>query len=253
MNKRKTWQGFFLCGLVIAWLLEPPVTANASHWQPVLSDSYSVSHSEQKSSAFIEGSSFMEMAHLYALNLVSIGKVNKHITLAEDEQQRDDHGVKATRKGGHPSMAVLAPRDDQVLHTVTVTATGYTAGYESTGKRPGHPQYGITYSGVKVKRDRNTLSTIAADPSVFPLGSILYIPGYGYGIVADIGSAIKGRKIDLYFATTEQVYEEWGKKDVEVQLIRKGSGKCTEAMLKKFGEAIETYRFLPSSVLEEAI
>ena len=75
-----------------------------------------------------------------------------------------------------------------------VTATGYTAGYESTGKKPGHPQYGITYSGVKVKRDRNTLSTIAADPDVFPLGSILYIPGYGYGIVADIGSAIKGQK-----------------------------------------------------------
>ena len=65
------------------------------------------------------------------------------------------------------SMPVLAPREDQVLHTVKVTATGYTAGYESTGKKPGHPQYGITYSGVKVKRDRNTLSTIAADLMYF--------------------------------------------------------------------------------------
>src|SRR5690625_2791624 len=36
---------------------------------------------------------------------------------------------------------------------ISVIATGYTAGYESTGKREGHPQYGITYSGVKVKRD----------------------------------------------------------------------------------------------------
>lgn len=43
-----------------------------------------------------------------------------------------------------------------------VTATGYTAGAESTGKSPGHPQYGITYSGVKVKRD--LYSTVAADP-----------------------------------------------------------------------------------------
>ncbi|MCY9389095.1 hypothetical protein MOF42_18285, partial [Bacillus haynesii] len=34
-----------------------------------------------------------------------------------------------------------------------VTATGYTAGAESTGKQPHHPDYGITYSGVKVKRD----------------------------------------------------------------------------------------------------
>src|SRR5699024_9599553 len=54
-----------------------------------------------------------------------------------------------------------------------VVATGYTAGAESTGKSPGHPQYGITYSGVNVTRD--LYSTIAADLSVFPLGTILYI------------------------------------------------------------------------------
>lgn len=97
------------------------------------------------------------------------------------------------------------------------------------------------------------MSTIAADPKVFPLGSILYIPGYGYGIVADTGSAIKGRKIDLYFATTKQVYKEWGKKDVEVQVIKRGNGKCTEAMLQSLGKAIETYRSLPASVLKESI
>src|SRR5690554_1560791 len=60
--------------------------------------------------------------------------------------------------------------------TTTVIATGYTAGVESTGKSPDHPQYGITYSGIKVKRD--LYSTIAADLSVFPLGTILYIPDY---------------------------------------------------------------------------
>ncbi|WP_425495988.1 3D domain-containing protein [Paenibacillus lemnae] len=152
-----------------------------------------------------------------------------------------------------PSVPVSAPREDQVLSTMKVMATGYTAGYESTGKRPGHPQYGITFSGVKVQRDRDTVSTIAADPSVFPLGSILYIPGYGYGIVADTGSAIKGSKIDLYFATTQQVFKEWGKKEVEVQVIRRGSGQCTKEMLNRVGEAIATYRYLPSSVLEKAI
>src|SRR6476661_591871 len=43
----------------------------------------------------------------------------------------------------------------------TVVATGYTAGFESTGKNKDHPEYGITFSGVKVKRD--LFSTIAAD------------------------------------------------------------------------------------------
>ncbi|MBY3622566.1 3D domain-containing protein [Acinetobacter sp. CUI P1] len=134
-----------------------------------------------------------------------------------------------------------------------VMATGYTAGYESTGKTSKHPEYGITYSGVKVRRDKNTVSTIAADPKVIPLGSILYIPGYGYGIVADTGSAIKGRKIDLYFATTKQVYKEWGKKSVVVQLIKRGNGTCTEVMLKKLTQAIETYNAVPQSLLEESI
>lgn len=251
MIKRKAWQGPFLCMFVTAVLFEPILTASAYNEAPISSDSYSLSQNGDRgrSQGLVQGSEFVEMSRFYALNMVGIGSFNKYITLPAHEAP----GEETVSKRGNPSMAVLAPREDQVLHTVKVTATGYTAGYESTGKRPGHPQYGITYSGVKVKRDKNTLSTIAADPSVFPLGSILYIPGYGYGIVADIGSAIKGQKIDLYFATTQQVYKEWGKKDVEVQVIRKGSGKCTEQMLKKFGEAIETYRFLPSSVLEEAI
>lgn len=152
-----------------------------------------------------------------------------------------------------PSMPVLAPRSEQVLGTQRVTATGYTAGIESTGKGPKHPQYGITYSGVKVRRDKETVSTIAADPKLFPLGSILYIPGYGYGIVADTGSAIKGNKIDLYFPTTKQVYKEWGKKDVEVQVIKQGAGKCTEQMLDELSQAIDVYKSVPDSWLDKAV
>ncbi|MFK4342123.1 MULTISPECIES: 3D domain-containing protein [unclassified Paenibacillus] len=151
------------------------------------------------------------------------------------------------------STPVLAPRKEPVITTMTVTATGYTAGYESTGKRPSHPGYGITYSGVKVRRDKNKLSTIAADPKTFPLGSILYIPGYGYGIVADTGSAIKGNKIDLYFKTTRQVYSEWGKKEVDVQIIRKGSGKCTEKMLNSLQRVIETHKSIPAATLDDSI
>jgi 3D (Asp-Asp-Asp) domain-containing protein len=112
-----------------------------------------------------------------------------------------------------------------------VIATGYTAGVESTGKTPDDPNYGITYSGVKVTRD--LYSTIAADPSVFPIGTILYIPGYGYGIVADTGSAIKGNKIDLYFKTVENVYQEWGKRKLEVYVVKKGDGTLTKQRLNE--------------------
>lgn len=153
-----------------------------------------------------------------------------------------------------PAAAEAAEKTAKAqVQTVKVVATGYTAGYESTGKRPSHPGYGITYSGVKVRRDKDTVSTIAADLKVFPLGTILYIPGYGYGVVADKGSAIKGNKIDLYFTTTKQVFKEWGKKEVEVQVIRKGTGKLTEDMFRELGKALEVHKEIPDNIWEAAI
>ncbi|WP_027410094.1 3D domain-containing protein [Anoxybacteroides tepidamans] len=118
--------------------------------------------------------------------------------------------------------------------STTVVATGYTAGVESTGKSPEHPEYGITYSGVRVKRD--LYSTIAADLNVFPIGTILFIPGYGYGVVADKGSAIKGNRLDLYYNTVEDVYKYWGKKTVKVYIVKKGNGKLSEEELTKLNE-----------------
>jgi len=116
----------------------------------------------------------------------------------------------------------------------TVLATGYTAGVESTGKSPDHPEYGITFSGIKVKRD--LYSTVAADLDVFPIGTILFIPGYGYGVVADKGAAIKGNKLDLYYETVEEVYNKWGKKTIDVYIVKMGDGKITEQELTKLNE-----------------
>ena len=123
-----------------------------------------------------------------------------------------------------------------------VLATGYTAGVESTGKTEAHPEYGVTFSGVEVTRD--LYSTIAADLSVFPIGTILYIPDYGYGVVADKGSAITGEKIDLYYPTVEDVYTEWGKKEVDVYVIERGDGHLTEEVMQKLNEneALEVFR-----------
>ena len=124
----------------------------------------------------------------------------------------------------------------------SVVATGYTAGVESTGKSEDHPEYGITYSGVKVKRD--LYSTIAADLSVYPIGTILYIPDYGYGVVADKGSAINGNKIDLYYRTVEDVYAQWGKRTVDVYVVEQGDGTLTEDQLTKLNEneALQVFR-----------
>ena len=52
---------------------------------------------------------------------------------------------------------------------------------------------GITSSGAMVRP-----GTIAADTSIYPYGTVMYIPGYGYGRVEDTGGAVKGQHIDLY-------------------------------------------------------
>lgn len=52
---------------------------------------------------------------------------------------------------------------------------------------------GVTSSGAMARP-----GTLAADTSIYPYGTIMYIPGYGYGRVEDTGGAIKGQHIDLY-------------------------------------------------------
>ena len=154
-------------------------------------------------------------------------KLVSHISLSSESNP-------ASMKQIKPASTLEEHDDWSKYPAKEVIATGYTAGYESTGKYPNHPSYGITYSGVKVKRD--LYSTIAADTSIFPIGTILFIPSYGYGVVADTGSAIKGNKIDLYYDTVDAVYREWGKKQLEVYVIAMGKGKLTEHDLTTLNE-----------------
>lgn len=99
-------------------------------------------------------------------------------------------------------------------------ATSYTASYKDTGKNPDHPQFGITYTGMEVR-----LGIIAVDPRVIPLGTKVYVegvgnvPDYGYAIAADIGSAIKGSLIDLYY-NDQATVDAWGCRNVRIYILR---------------------------------
>ncbi|MDD4188970.1 MAG: 3D domain-containing protein [Eubacteriales bacterium] len=113
-------------------------------------------------------------------------------------------------------------RGDRVRYDrmLEMRATSYTASYKDTGKHPDHPQFGITYTGMQVR-----LGIIAVDPRVIPLGTKVYVegvgnvPDYGYAIAADIGSAIKGDLIDLYF-NDQVTVDAWGCKNMRVYVLR---------------------------------
>jgi 3D (Asp-Asp-Asp) domain-containing protein len=76
----------------------------------------------------------------------------------------------------------------------------------------------LTASGRSPSRNPNGLSTIAVDPSVIPIGSKVYIEGYGYAIAADTGGAIRGNKVDLYFNSHNET-SIWGRRNVNVTIL----------------------------------
>ncbi|MDR6224892.1 3D domain-containing protein [Desmospora profundinema] len=85
--------------------------------------------------------------------------------------------------------------------TMNAQATGYT--------HTGNP----TATGVMPKR-----GTVAVDPSVIPLGTRLYIPGYGQGVAQDTGGAVRGNIVDLFFETREEAIQ-WGRRNVTVYIL----------------------------------
>lgn len=103
--------------------------------------------------------------------------------------------------------------------SMRVKATAYSAGYADTGKNPGDADYERTATGTIAKRNPDGYSTIAVDPSVIPLGTKLYVDGYGYAIAEDTGGAIKGNIIDVYFSSGSQV-DNWGVRWVNIYFVR---------------------------------
>lgn len=80
----------------------------------------------------------------------------------------------------------LAGEPSRYSRSLAMRASAYSA------QDPGNGSY--TYRGNLLRK-----GLVAVDPSVIPLGTRLYIKGYGYAIADDIGSAIRGNTIDLAF------------------------------------------------------
>lgn len=118
--------------------------------------------------------------------------------------------TKSTSKPAAKTVAVSrnnsAPSGGKEFY---VSATAYTA--ECNGCS------GVTATGINLKANPN-LKVIAVDPSVIPLGSKVWVEGYGYAVAGDTGGAIKGNRIDLHVPTKQQAYN-FGKRQVKIKII----------------------------------
>jgi len=76
---------------------------------------------------------------------------------------------------------------------------------------------GITSLGINLKSHPDS-KVIAVDPNVIPLGSKVWVEGYGYAIAGDTGGGIHGNKIDVFFSSQSHAYG-WGLKTVKVIVL----------------------------------
>jgi 3D (Asp-Asp-Asp) domain-containing protein len=112
------------------------------------------------------------------------------------------------------ATAKTAQRQENVsrggYRTITMVATGYTDAPEENYPYAGMP----SYIGMPLHR-----GVVAVDPNVIPMGTKLYVEGYGDAIAADQGGAIKGNRIDLFFNSKSEAYN-WGMRTVKVTIIK---------------------------------
>ena len=113
---------------------------------------------------------------------------------------------KAAVKKAKP--AAKKPAKKATYKTMSVRATAYTAKCKGCS--------GITATGINLNKNPNA-KVVSVDPRQIPLGSKVYVPGYGMAIAGDTGGAIKKNKIDLHMPTKKKALQ-WGVRTVKINV-----------------------------------
>lgn len=111
---------------------------------------------------------------------------------------------------GTKEMTQLVSRGTETGKEFYVSSTAYTASCNGCS--------GKTATGIDLHANPGA-KIIAVDPSVIPLGTKVYVEGYGYAIAADTGTRIKGNKIDVFFASQSDAYR-WGQRTVKIKILQ---------------------------------
>ena len=123
------------------------------------------------------------------------------------QKQKQQQVQQTSTKTVDNSEAATSADNVSGSKTLTMSATAYSTEANGMG----------TYSATGINLKQHP-SCVAVDPSVIPLGSIIWVSGYGVSVAGDTGKAIKGNVIDLHFATVAQSMA-WGRRTVTVKIL----------------------------------
>lgn len=148
---------------------------------------------------------------------LAAARADRRAYLAQLARQR---GFNARRLERVRSTARAAGERTEALEETTsleaaapTSAPAYNGGEQTlTVSSTGYALRGRTASGLPTG-----WGIVAVDPSVIPLGTTMTIPGYGEGVAADTGGAVRGATIDLWFPTVAQALA-WGRRIVTITL-----------------------------------
>ena len=110
-----------------------------------------------------------------------------------------------TRYGGHGTALSHDGVPNKYSRVLTMQASAYSA------QDPGNGNY--TATGSRLKK-----GIVSVDPKLIPLGTRLYIEGYGYALADDVGGAIKGHRIDLAYDSRSEALQ-FGRQTVKVYVL----------------------------------
>ena len=151
---------------------------------------------------------FGRTAYIQAKNTTKESPKDRDIRLAKERKIQAQKLLEKRKKEQEEKekQAQSAPKNVSG-RTITMRSTAYTSDPSENGG------YSTTAMGTAIR-----YGVAAVDPNVIPLGTRLYIEGYGYARAEDTGGAIKGNKIDLVFGSKSQS-NSWGRRTVRVTIL----------------------------------
>lgn len=144
------------------------------------------------------------MQQRYSQVNAEMAGIQAQLNEAQARIQQEQASVRAAAATNQPAQATPAPTGVEMY----VSATAYS--------RESAPN-DTTKLGYNIKQNPH-MKLIAVDPSVIPLGSKVWVEGYGVAIAGDTGGAIRGHKIDVLMPNNAAAIQ-WGRRTVKIVIL----------------------------------